>query len=120
MKMILGTGIDIIELKRVKRLLEKNDRFLERVLTKAEQEKAMGLTAHRRVEYVSGRFAAKEAFAKANGTGIGKIGFQQIEIKNNLNGAPEMQVVGMEDIHIHLSISHSREHAVAQVLLEKK
>ncbi|GGP14789.1 holo-ACP synthase [Oceanobacillus neutriphilus] len=118
--MILGTGIDIIELKRIKRLLEKNDRFLERVLTKAEQEKAIDLPVHRRVEYAAGRFAAKEAFAKANGTGIGKIGFQQMEIKNNLNGAPEMQVEGMDDIQIHLSISHSREHAVAQVLLEKR
>lgn len=119
MTMILGIGVDIVELARIKRLLEKNNRFSERILTKAEQEKAMGLSAHRRTEYVAGRFAAKEAFAKANGTGIGKLSFQQIEIINHANGAPKMQAEGMEDVHIHLSISHSREYAIAQVLLEK-
>ncbi|GIO24323.1 holo-ACP synthase [Oceanobacillus sp. J11TS1] len=118
--MILGIGIDIVELKRIRRLLEKNNRFLKRVLTEAEQEKAMTLTAHRRTEYVAGRFAAKEAFSKANKTGIGKLGFQQIEIINCANGAPQMQVEGMEDIYIHLSISHSGELAIAQVLLEKR
>ncbi|MFD1067125.1 holo-ACP synthase [Oceanobacillus locisalsi] len=118
--MILGTGVDIVELVRIKRLLEKNNRFLERVLTKTEQEKARHLSDHRRVEYVAGRFAAKEAFAKANRTGIGKLSFQQIEITNHANGSPEMQTEGMEGIHIHLSISHSRDHAVAQVLLEKR
>ncbi|WP_152655444.1 holo-ACP synthase [Oceanobacillus sp. CFH 90083] len=118
--MILGIGVDIVELKRIKRLLEKNNRFLQRILTEAEQDKAMDLANHRRVEYVAGRFAAKEALAKANRTGIGKLSFQQIEIRNNAGGAPEMQVEGMEDVHIHLSISHSREYAVAQVLLEKR
>ncbi|GAA0321697.1 holo-ACP synthase [Oceanobacillus oncorhynchi subsp. oncorhynchi] len=118
--MILGIGVDIIELARIKRLLEKNNRFLERVLTSRELEQAEQLAPHRRVEYTAGRFAAKEALSKANGTGIGKLSFQQIEIRNHANGAPEMQAEGMEDISIHVSISHSKEYAVAQVLLEKR
>lgn len=120
MKMILGIGVDIVELDRIKQLLEKNSRFLQRVLTEKEQEKAKELSRHRRVEYVAGRFAAKEAFSKANGTGIGKIGFQQIEILNLSNGAPQMEVEGIEGLSVHLSISHCKEYAVAQVLLEKR
>ncbi|HEY4579205.1 MAG TPA: holo-ACP synthase, partial [Savagea sp.] len=70
----------------------------------------------RTLEFLAGRFAAKEAFAKATGRGIGKLSFQDIEILNKTNGAPEMKVHDYEG-NIFVSISHSEAYAVAQVVL---
>ncbi|BAC12575.1 holo-ACP synthase [Oceanobacillus iheyensis] len=118
--MICGVGIDIIELNRMEALIERNERFIERILTENEQRKFQRLSANRKVEYIAGRFAAKEAFAKAVGTGIGKVSFKDIEIINNDYGAPNMKVKGYNDNVIHLSISHSKTYAVANVVLETR
>lgn len=114
--MIVGIGIDIIELERIKEMVG-NSRFLDRVLTPKEKEKCMTLSEGRKVEFVAGRFAAKEAYAKANGTGIGKeLSFLDMEIINEPSGKPVFRV---ETEHcIHLSISHSRDYAVAHVIIE--
>ena len=70
--MIKGIGIDITELGRIKKILERQPRFPERILTENEIERFEKLKGQRKIEYFAGRFAAKEAFSKANGTGIGK------------------------------------------------
>jgi len=115
--MIIGIGIDIIELNRIEKMLDGKLKFMERVLTEEERSVASKLKGNRLVEFVAGRFAAKEAYSKALGTGIGKeVSFLDIEIKNDDRGKPVL-IANTEQI-VHLSISHSREFAVAQVVLE--
>ncbi|WP_188456847.1 holo-ACP synthase [Virgibacillus oceani] len=117
--MIKGIGIDLIELNRIQEKIEHNERFIKRILTDKEQELYSSLTGvMRKVEYLAGRFAAKEAFAKAAGTGIGKLSFQHIEILPNEQGAPRIIVQGFNDDNIFISITHSKEYAMAQVVIE--
>lgn len=118
--MIKGIGIDIIELDRIQHSLRKNDRLIKRILTKEEQKAFLSLQEYRQVEYAAGRFAAKEAFAKAVGSGIGTLSFQDIEITQKTNGKPSLQAIGYESEHVFLSISHSKTYAVAQVIIEEK
>lgn len=116
--MIAGIGLDIVELSRIAALLEKQTRFPERVLTQYEKDVFIGLNNRRKIEYLAGRFAAKEAFAKANGTGIGKeLSFLDIEIQTDEKGKPF--VVKPFVYGVHLSITHSRDYAAAQVIIEK-
>lgn len=118
--MIKGIGIDIIELERIKQSIKKSERLADRVLTKREKKRYLELPNERRkVEFLAGRFAAKEACAKALGTGIGALSFQHIEILNEASGAPKLQVSGHESDSFLLSISHSQEYAVAQVLVQE-
>lgn len=117
--MIKGIGIDLIELARIKRSLEKNHRFITRILTRNEQNVFHELRSEqRKVEFLAGRFAAKEAFAKATGQGIGKLSFQDIEVLADQNGAPMMTVKGYETDRIFISITHSDHYAAAQVVIE--
>jgi holo-[acyl-carrier protein] synthase len=116
--MIKGIGIDIIELERIRKSME-NKRFIDRILTEKEKQNFLLLQSEtRKVEFLAGRFAAKEAFAKAMGTGIGTLSFQDIEVMNDENGAPYIHVQLDEKMNIFVSITHSREYAVAQVVLE--
>ncbi|MFZ4454452.1 holo-ACP synthase [Salibacterium aidingense] len=116
--MVRGIGIDIVELARIERLLLKNDRFEKRVLTPAECRKMKQYQGKRKIEYTGGRFAAKEAFVKAAGTGISThYSFQDLEITSDENGKPCLEAAGWNG-KIHVSISHSQEYAVAQVVLE--
>ena len=120
-EMIKGIGMDLIELNRIQTSIDRNKRFIDRVLTEKEKKTYVLLTSQkRRVEYVAGRFAAKEAFAKAVGTGIGRLSFQDMDVMNDEHGAPFIIVKGYEDINIFLSITHSRDYAAAQVVLEEK
>ncbi|MFC7063681.1 holo-ACP synthase [Halobacillus seohaensis] len=116
--MIKGIGIDLIELERIKQSIKRNPRFVQRILTGKEQNRYETLNSRRRIEFLAGRFAAKEAFAKAVGTGIGKLSFQDIEVLSNAEGAPQMQVTNYSSLIIWVAITHSAEHAVAQVVLE--
>ena len=126
--MIIGIGIDIVELHRIKRILERNpEAFIRRVLSPLEQEN-LPTGGNRRVEYLAGRFAAKEALSKALGTGIGKVfSFLDAEVCPTKEGKPNLflssnvwEKLNLNgDCRIHLSITHSREYAVAQVVLEK-
>lgn len=106
--------------------MARTPRFTERVFTAAEREycDAKGVAA---AQSYAGRFAAKEAFLKALKTGWrGKIGWQDIEIVNDADGVPSLKIngeaakllaeIGAESVHI--SISHTAEHAVAQVIFE--
>ena len=83
MKMIVGHGIDIEELASIQNAVEKREGFARRVLTDKEMERFSSLKGRRQFEYLAGRWSAKEAFSKAMGTGIGKLGFQDLEILNN-------------------------------------
>lgn len=118
MLMITGIGIDIVELERIQQIIERQKRFPDRILTSVEKEKFKILGDKRKAEYLAGRFAAKEAFSKAFGTGIGKeLSFLDIEICTDEKGKPFIQKPFKEGVH--LSISHSTNYAVAQVILEK-
>lgn len=117
--MIAGIGIDLMELDRIEALLDRQPDFPERILTKREMDRFDTLSDHRQIEFLAGRFSAKEAFAKAMGTGIGKaVSFLEIEILPDDKNKP---IVYTELFHgsIHVTISHSRDYVIAQVLLEK-
>lgn len=125
--MILSIGIDIAEVYRIRETIARTPRFAERVFTDAEREYCESKGAAAAQSY-AGRFAAKEAFLKALKTGWrGKIAWTDIEIILDENGAPSLVLKGEAKTilesrgvtHVHLSISHTSEHAVAEVLLEK-
>ncbi|PWU68061.1 MULTISPECIES: holo-ACP synthase [Gracilibacillus] len=117
--MIKGIGIDIVELDRIREMATKQPRFISRILTKKERDLYENLSSDKRkIEFLAGRFAAKEAFSKAIGTGIGKVSFQDIEILTNLEGAPIFYSNITEKDKIFVSISHSKAYATAQVIIE--
>ncbi len=125
--MIISIGIDIVEVYRIAETLQRTPRFGERVFTTAERAycDAKGAAA---AQSYAGRFAAKEAFLKALQTGWrGKITWHDIEIISDDQGVPTLRVSGeasalfanLGATQMHLSISHTSEHAVAQVIFEK-
>ena len=115
--MIQGIGLDIVEMERIRKANARGDKFTKRILSPREQQKFIELSPARQIEFLAGRFAAKEAFSKARGTGIG-VGceFTQIEILNNAAGKPELFFNGIE-VNGFVSITHSIEYAAAQVIL---
>jgi holo-[acyl-carrier protein] synthase len=116
--MIIGIGIDIVELDRISKVISRQPKFVDRILTPSEKERFLSLEGTRQIEFVAGRFAAKEAFVKAIGTGISSsYSWKDIEVRKEDNGRPILVVTGVED-KLHLSISHSKTYAVAQVLIE--
>ena len=118
--MIQGIGIDLVDIKRIEKSLEQGNRFVNRILTEKEKTIYIHLRSKRRqLEYIAGRFAAKEAFSKAVGTGIGELSFQDIEIFNEDTGAPYLEVKGFTKNKLFISISHSEDYATAQVIIEK-
>lgn len=120
--MIMGIGLDIIELDRIRRIIERQPGFIKRILTIGEIEKFMTLSKERKVEFLAGRFSVKEAFSKSLGTGIGKeIGFLDIEVLNDERGKPFIQLLKEieEPLTIHVTITHTRQYAAAQVIIEK-
>ena len=117
--MITGIGLDIAELDRIKNLDEKSDKFRIRILTLREIQRYNELSPTRRSEFLAGRFAAKEAFSKALGTGIGPTcSFQDIEILSNEKGAPILYFNRVL-IDGFVSITHTKSVAAAQVILQK-
>lgn len=115
--MIVGIGIDIIEIERVARAVSRQ-RFRERVFTEAEREYCDAASG---AERYAGRFAAKEAIAKALGAGLA---WHDVEILRAENGAPLPRLHGealkrLGDARVHLSISHSRDYAVAHAVVER-
>ncbi|SFV81663.1 Holo-[acyl-carrier protein] synthase [hydrothermal vent metagenome] len=124
--MIYGVGTDIINIERVAHILSKNkDGFVRRVLS--EHEQALFANKGDSASYCAKRFAAKEAFAKALGTGIGKIvSFQDLSVRNNDEGKPyfipseklRLFLLNKNIKHAHLSLSDEKYNAVAFVVLE--
>ncbi len=124
--MILGIGVDIVEIARLGLALERQaDRFIRRVFTPGEQEYCR---AHRDpVPHYAARFAAKEALFKALGTGWARgVSWLDVDVRRDGQGAPSISLQGEADrisrslgaTRVHLSLSHSRDSAVAIVILE--
>jgi holo-[acyl-carrier protein] synthase len=113
--MQLRTGIDLIEIGRIQAAVRRHgNRYLDRIYTAAE------LSESKETEYLAGRFAAKEAVAKALGTGIGAVGWKDIEILGDDRNAPVLGLHGEAQelsrrlgvVSWAVSISHSVSHAV--------
>ena len=117
-KMIVGHGIDIEALASIQNAVKKREGFAQRVLTDKELERFSSLKGRRQIEYLAGRWSAKEAFSKAMGTGIGKLGFQDLEILNNERGAPYFSKSPFSG-KVWLSISHTDQFVTASVILEE-
>lgn len=117
--MIVGHGIDLQEIGAITAAYEKRPNFAKKVLTAAEQERFFSLTANKQIEYLAGRWAIKEAFAKALGTGIGPVSFQDIEVLNDEKGAPYASRSPFAG-KVWLSISHSANFVQASVILEEE
>lgn len=116
--MIRGIGVDILDLQRVERLIEKGDNFAKKILTPDEYRQYRKYSGRRRVEYLGGRFSCKESFSKAWGTGIGhEVTFQDVETLQNELGQPVMTSTKFSG-KIWVSISHEKRYVITQVLLE--
>jgi holo-[acyl-carrier protein] synthase len=124
--MILGVGIDIIEVSRIRDVYEKfGERFLLRIL---RQDEVTYCLSHRHpFPFVAARFAAKEAVSKAFGTGLGgQLGWQDIEVRHKPSGQPyvflhargQQLLQACEGHSIHLSLSHTETYAAAVAVLE--
>ena len=116
--MIVGIGLDVVEIDRIEKAYISRNTFAERVLTEKEQELFNKLTGKRQIEFLAGRFSVKEAFSKALGTGIGKLTFLDIEVLPDELGKPVCTKFPFEG-NAWVSISHTDSLAIAQVILEK-
>ena len=124
--MIAGTGVDLVEIRRIADLGERyGERFLRRVFTDAEI--AHCRTRPARYQHYAARFAVKEAVFKALGTGWTRgVSWRQIETTNDETGKPSVSLCGAaKDLAdrrsvrtIHVSISHADRYAIAYVILE--
>jgi holo-[acyl-carrier protein] synthase len=124
--MIVGSGIDLVEIERIQHSIDRyGSRFLDRVYTAAEQ--AYCLRKRKAAESFAARFAAKEAGAKALGTGISfGVNWLEIEVVRAPGGRPTLQfhgraaqiAVAMGVARSALSITHTTAHAMASVVLE--
>ena len=118
--MILGIGCDIVKINRIALLIERyGDHFKKKVFTSNEIASAIHYQKHEEAPYYAKRFAAKEAFAKAIGTGIGILRFTDIEISNNELGAPLIYCHKIKGLKVHISLSDEIEFALAYVVIEK-
>ena len=115
--MKLATGVDLIEIARIDEVVSRHGKhYLERVFTPAELD-----YCGKRVESLAGRFAAKEAVAKALGSGIGEVTWKEIEILGDEQHAPQLILHGAAEKKAKelglttwsVSISHSQSHSVA-------
>ena len=115
--MKLATGVDLIEIARIEEVVARHGKhYLERIYTPAELEQC-----GRRAESLAGRFAAKEAVAKALGCGIGDVSWQDIEVLGDEQNAPKLTLRGEALKKANesglstwsVSISHSQSHSVA-------
>jgi holo-[acyl-carrier protein] synthase len=124
--MIVGSGIDLAEIGRIRHSIDRyGDRFLSRIYTAPEQ--AYCLRKRNSAESFAARFAAKEAGAKALGTGISRgVSWLEIEVLRQPGGRPTLQFHGraaqfaarLGAVHVALSLTHTAELAMASVVLE--
>ncbi len=116
--MIVGHGIDLQAIDQMQKAVERNPRFAPKVLTQKELQYFETLKGDRQLNFLAGRWAAKEAFSKAWGTGIGQVRFQDLEILSDNLGAPVFTRHPFSG-KVWVSISHSGNFVQASVLLEE-
>ncbi len=119
--MVKGIGIDIIEVSRIKGMMEKyGDKFFKRILTDNEINYCKSFPNSEL--HFAGRFASKEAYSKSIGTGISKdFGWKDIEILNDSRGKPfinHTKETAYSHLHFEISISHTKEYGCAVVVCE--
>ncbi|QUH25661.1 holo-ACP synthase [Serpentinicella alkaliphila] len=120
--MVKGLGVDIIEIRRIANAIEKNPKFLKRVFNDTELESVYNKSD--KSTSLAGYFAAKEAVAKSLGIGIKSIKWTDIEIKKDIHGKPYVKLHNNAEkiayskhiCEILISISHSKENAIAQAI----
>ncbi|OOM81190.1 holo-ACP synthase [Clostridium sp. BL-8] len=121
--MIIGIGTDIIEINRIEKAVNRTKNFIIKSFTNSEIEyfNSKGLKSN----IIAGNFAAKEAVSKALGTGFRGFGLKDIEILRDSLGKPVVhlsdklyKLIGIKEFNIHISISHSKENAIAYAVME--
>lgn len=124
--MIYGIGTDIVEVKRIKDAIENyGKRFLDRIYTETEQKYSESFNDNKYVHYAA-RFAAKESFSKAIGTGLTRgFKFKEIGIENLKTGEPKVILEGgmkekYDDKNVLVSLSHTDNNAIAYIIIEDK
>ena len=121
--MIIGIGTDIIEINRIEKVMKRTSSFIEKSFTDNEIEyfKSKGLKGN----VIAGNFAAKEAISKAIGTGFRGFGLKDIEVLRDELGKPIVnlsdkiyKLLDIKEFNMHISISHSKENAIAYAVME--
>ena len=126
MNCIFGIGTDIVDISRIKKIFNRNNKFKKRIFS-AEEIKYCE-TKSNKISSYSKRFAAKEAFSKALGTGVSQgISFNEISINNNIQGKPYIELLGKTKLIVSrtlkkkykvlLSISDEKKYALAMVVI---
>jgi len=124
--LIIGCGIDLVKIERIEKIIKKwGDNFTSRVFTLLEREYCEKKKGNKYQSY-AGKFAAKEALLKALGLGLREANWKEIEIKNDELGQPIIDTSGkLKNVasakgvsKYFISISHTKEYAIAQVILE--
>ena len=121
--MIIGIGIDIIEINRIEKVISRTSSFIEKSFTANEIQyfKLKGFKGN----VIAGNFAAKEAISKAIGTGFRGFGLKDIEVLRDELGKPVVnlsdkiyKILDIKEFNVHISISHSKENAIAYAVME--
>ena len=124
--MICGIGVDMTTVDRFGKWID-NPQMIDRFFN--TEEKTRNPNSNFQMQHYAARFAAKEAFGKALGTGITDFNLCDVYIKNEANGKPVLIVTGTAqkalqkiygDCNLHVSLSHERNNAIAVVIIEKK
>jgi len=123
--MISGIGIDIVDIRRIEKILLKSqEKFLEKYFTANEIRLSKKYKGKKYASYFAKRFSAKEAVAKALGTGFGKsLAFKDIEVIKEKSGRPEIRLKGKatrlagKNVKFHISLSDEYPFAVAMVVV---
>ena len=123
--MIVNIGTDIIEVARIQKMIDEyGDKFLKRIYTETEIEYCESF-GKRKYEHFAARFAIKEAFSKAIGTGLtNSFAFNEVGIANLQTGKPELILEGemkkrWSDKIFHISLAHTEGNAIAFVIMEE-
>ena len=124
--LIIGCGIDLVKIERIEKIIKKwGDNFIFRIFTSLEREYCEKKKGNKFQSY-AGKFAAKEALLKALGLGLRGANWKEIEIKNDELGQPLIDTSGkLKNIALakgvskyFITISHTKEYAIAEVILE--
>ncbi len=119
--MIIGTGVDITEVKRLRQAVEKwGEEFLRRIFTETELKNAKSRVSSSLYQHLAGRFAAKEAVFKA--LGDPELSWKDVQVVNDAQGKPRCSILNKKGarIDVHISISHVKSYAVASAVITKK